>query len=97
MSILEKENIANSIKNISFSQIEKEMSELITIGKNACNESPRSRIENNVVYYFTFSQRLETREKYNVNFFEFVEQIDEFKKKKFITNILHLNLKYICI
>jgi hypothetical protein len=88
MSILEKENIAKSIKNISFSQIEKEMSELITIGKNACNESPRCRIGNNVVDYFTFTQRLETRGKYNVNFFEFVEKIDEFKKKKFIMNML---------
>ena len=42
----------------------------------------------NIVDYFTFKQRLETRGKYNVNFYEFVANIETFKKKKFIQNML---------
>ena len=42
----------------------------------------------NVVDYFTFIQRLETKGKYDVNFFEFLHRIDEFKKKKFIQTML---------
>ena len=83
-----KREIANKIKNITMQVVKKEMNELIQIGKNAYTLSPRSRIGNNVVDYFTFKERLETRGKYNVNFFEFIENIDEFKKKKFIQTML---------
>lgn len=86
--VLEKETIAKQIKNISFDMIEKEMNALIQIGENACNQSSRSRIGNNIVDYFTFVQRLETKGKYNISFFEFIQNIDEFKKKKFIQTML---------
>ena len=36
------------------------------------NSSPRSLVGNNVVDYFTFTQRLETKGKYNINFYEFI-------------------------
>jgi len=83
-----KSIIANQIKNITIQMVEKEMKELIQIGKNAYTLSPRSRIGNNIVDYFTFKERLETKGKYNVNFFEFIENLDEFKKKKFIQTML---------
>jgi tRNA1(Val) A37 N6-methylase TrmN6 len=83
----EKAKIANQIKNISMNQLEREMNELINIGSNAYTMSPRSRIGNNIVDYFTFQQRLETKGKYNINFYEFIINIDEFKKKKFIQNM----------
>jgi 16S rRNA G966 N2-methylase RsmD len=84
-----KKDIANQIKDISLDDIvEHEMNELIAIGENAYEIGPRSRIGNNVVDYFTFCQRLETKGKYNINFFEFIEQIEEFKKKTFIQNML---------
>jgi hypothetical protein len=41
-----------------------------------------------VVDYFTFPYRLETKGKYNINFYEFIERIDEFKEKKFIQTML---------
>jgi tRNA1(Val) A37 N6-methylase TrmN6 len=85
----EKTQIAKQIKNISLEDVEDEMKKLIQIGGNASTMSPRSRIGNNVVDYFTFSQRLSTRGKYNINFYEFIVNIDEFKKKKFIQNMLH--------
>jgi 16S rRNA G966 N2-methylase RsmD len=64
------------------------MQQLIDIGKNACNLSPRSRIGNNIVDYFTFVQRLETKGKYNTSFYEFVENFDTFKQKKYIQTML---------
>jgi predicted RNA methylase len=84
----DKDYISKQIKNITFDMLEKEMQQLITIGKNANTIPPRSRIGNNIVDYFTFIHRLETKGKYNVSFFEFVERIEEFKKKKFIQNML---------
>jgi 16S rRNA G966 N2-methylase RsmD len=84
----EKIEIAKQIKNITFEEIKEEMKQLIQIGSNACNMSPRSRIGNNLVDYFTFSQRLSTKGKYNINFYEFIVNLDQFKKKKFIQNML---------
>jgi len=84
----EKEYIAKQIKNITFEMIESEMNNLIQLGKTACKLSPRSRIGNNIVDYFTFVHRLETKGKYNINFYEFIVNIEEFKKKKFIQTML---------
>lgn len=84
----EKSNIAKQIKNISIADVEDEMNQLIQIGKEAHAVSSRSRIGNNVVDYFTFVQRLETKGKYDINFFDFMKNIEEFKKKKFIQTML---------
>jgi predicted RNA methylase len=86
--MIDKIYISKQIKNISIDSVNKEMQELIHIGKNAQNISSRSRIGNNIVDYFTFLQRLETKGKYDITFFEFIEKIDEFKEKKFIQNML---------
>lgn len=84
---LEKENISKQIKNISIGDVEKEMVKLIEIGDNAHAMSSRSKIGNNIVDFYTFTQRLETKGKYNINFYEFIVNIEEFKKKKFIQNM----------
>jgi hypothetical protein len=84
----QKNEISQNIKNISFDSIEKEMKKLIEIGENAKNMPTMSRIGNNIVDYFTFSQRLSTKGKYNINFYEFIVNIEEFKKKKYIQNML---------
>ena len=88
ITIAQKNTIAQQIKNISINDVENEMNELIKIGKNANDMSSRSRIGNNVVDFFTFAQRLETKGKYNVNFFEFIQNIEQFKTKKFIQTML---------
>jgi len=68
----EKKDIAKKIKNITISDVEKEMVKLIEIGKTANTMSERSQLGNNIVDYFTFLQRLETKGKYNVIYFEFI-------------------------
>jgi 16S rRNA G966 N2-methylase RsmD len=84
----EKVAISNRIKNISLNDVEREMDKLIEIGANAHSVGPRSRTGNNIVDFFTFKQRLETKGKYDVNYFEFLTNIEEFKKKKFIQTML---------
>jgi len=95
----EKTEISKQIKNITFCDIDKEMKQLIAIGDTASSMSSRSRIGNNVVDYFTFSQRLSTRGKYNINFYEFIVNLDEFKKRSsyktcyIIMRLLKIKLK----
>lgn len=80
--------IANQIKPLVLTDIEQDYANLVNMNMNIAI-SDRCRIGNNVVDYFTFEKRLHTRGKYNVSFYEFIERIDEFKKKKFIQNMLH--------
>jgi 16S rRNA G966 N2-methylase RsmD len=84
----EKQEISRLIKPISHEQILKEYKQLREIGVNAKEVSERSRIGNNIVDNFTFTERLETRGKYNINFYEFVANFQEFEKKKFIKNMM---------
>ena len=84
----EKEEITKHIKNISMDDVEREMKTIIKIGGSAHAMSARSRIGNNVVDYFTFKQRLETKGKYDTNYFEFLKNIDTFKEKKFIQTMM---------
>ena len=58
---LDKKFIADKIKNISMKDVEREMNELIEIGKDAHTIGPRSRTGNNIVDYFTFLERLDRK------------------------------------
>jgi len=84
----EKIVIAKCIKDITKKSLEDDMDKLIKIGVKADMISERSKIGNNVVDYFTFLQRLETKGKYNVNYFEFIVNLDTFREKKFIQTML---------
>ena len=84
----EKREIAKKIKDIRMDIVEEDMHKLIKIGKDAHMISERSKIGNNVVDYFTFLPRLETKGKYDVNYFEFLANLDTFREKKFIQTML---------
>jgi hypothetical protein len=97
---LNKKMIANKIKPIGEIDAEIDFETLRTtvsaalLSKNDDSASgsgiefnERCRIGNNVVDFFTFQERLETRGKYDVTFYDFVKNIEEFKKKKFIQNM----------
>ena len=84
----EKREIGKKIKDIKMSDVEEEMNKLIKIGKGSHMISERSKIGNDIVDYFTFLQRLETKGKYNVNYFEFLANLDTFREKKFIQTML---------
>lgn len=86
---VEKIMISKFIKSISLKDAIEDFNKLKLIGENACNQSSRLRVGNNIVDYFTFTERLNTKGKYNINFFEFITNIEEFKQKKFIQNMLN--------
>jgi 16S rRNA G966 N2-methylase RsmD len=83
-----KIEISKKIKDISILDLDKDFLKLKEIGNNANTISERSKIGNNVVDYFTFVQRLETKGKYDANYFDFLQNLDSFKEKKFIQNML---------
>ena len=95
-----KKFIANKIKPIGEIDAEtdfealKNMVDNAILSKNDDSASgsgiefnERCRAGNNIVDFFTFQERLETRGKYNVTFYDFVKNIEDFKKKKFIQNM----------
>jgi hypothetical protein len=86
-----KKFIANKIKPIGKIDAETDFETLKNMVDNAngggIEFNERCRIGNNIVDFFTFQERLETRGKYNVTFYDFVKNIEEFKKKKFIQNM----------
>lgn len=84
----EKREIGKKIKDIKIKDVDEEMNKLIKIGKGAHMISERSKIGNDVVDYFTFLPRLETKGKYDVNYFEFLANLDTFREKKFIQTML---------
>jgi len=84
----DKIKISKHIKDIDLERVDEEMKKLIKIGKNVDIISERSKIGNDVVDYFTFRHRLETKGKYDVNYFEFLANLDTFRKKKFIQTML---------
>jgi 16S rRNA G966 N2-methylase RsmD len=85
-----KAEVAHIIKPITLAQAEDEFRQLVALGPAAGTKGPRCRLGNNVVDFFTFAQRLETRGKYNVNYYEFVDQLDTvFKQKVFVANMLN--------
>lgn len=84
----QKLNIAKKIKDIKIEDVEEDMNKLIKIGEKADMISERSKIGNNVVDYFTFLQRLDTKGKYDVNYFEFIKNLELFREKKFIQTML---------
>jgi hypothetical protein len=90
MNTDEKQHVANKIKCISETDVKNDydmLKKMIT-ETNTVEFNERCRVGNNVVDFFTFRERLETRGKYNINFYDFVTNIEEFKKKKFIQTML---------
>ena len=88
----QKREIAYQIKPICFETVKTEFDELKNLAQNpACleNISERCRLGNNVVDYFSFAERLETKGKYNVNYFGFIRNIELFEEKKFIQTMIH--------
>jgi hypothetical protein len=84
----DKARISKQIKRVSSTDAETDFLKLKEIGLSASLVSSRSRVGNNVVDFFTFKERLNTKGKYNMNYYEFITNLEEFKKKKFINNML---------
>lgn len=87
LSDVNKAMISKHIKLITSADAIEDFNKLKRIGANALNVSSRCQIGNNTVDYFTFTERLNTKGKYDTSFYEFVADVDIFKKKRFISNM----------
>ena len=82
--------IADQLQSISRSSIEKEYAKLRAFScKKALGASGRIRLGNKIVDGFTFVERLHTKGHQNVSFYEFWEQREKYKKKPYISKMLH--------
>jgi 16S rRNA G966 N2-methylase RsmD len=81
--------VAGQIKPITLEEAKKDFQELKQFSLAGRTVTDRCRVGNNVVDFFTFEQRLHTKGKYNVSYYEFIERIPQFSQKKFIQNMLH--------
>lgn len=79
----QKVEMTKSVRKITMEDVAKDYARLSQLHVI----TPHSRIGNNVVDYFTLLPRLHTRGKMNINFFEFVEQLDEWKKKHYVATL----------
>ena len=90
LTLSEKKLIAFQIKPILLQELDKEI-KLLKDWLNDPQQYPikeHSCIGNKIVDYFTFGQRLETKGKYNVNYFEFIQNKEYFSQKKFIQTMV---------
>lgn len=86
-------DIAYQIKPISIIDVNNDYAKLcVTANAIRAGGLPppaRCRTGNMVVDHFTFAARLATKGKYGASFYDFVANIEHFKQKKFIQNMLH--------
>jgi DNA modification methylase len=85
-----KKNIAIEIKNINIKKVFTEWEELKKLSEKPqeleCLNG-RSKIGCDLIDYYFFLNRLQTIGNKGINFFEFVEKIDDYKKKKYIQTL----------
>ena len=85
-----KRNIAVEIKNINIKKVFTEWDELKNLSEKPQELeylNGRSKIGCDLIDYYFFMNRLETIGNKSINFFEFIEKIDEYKKKKYIQTL----------
>lgn len=87
MSKEEKCYVGKQIKDINEWDAIKDFKKLQEAREKAHTFSPRSRVGNDSVDFFTLHHRLETKGKYNMNFFDFLENLEVFKKKNFVSKM----------
>lgn len=88
---LSKHYIAKQIKNISEEEADEDYKNLTEIEPDEI--SAGTKVGNKFVDYFTFSERLKTKGKENLNFYEFFEKRNSMKKRHYIKNLLKYNMK----
>ena len=77
------------LKQIQFEKIKKEWNHIKDLSLQELSEiNEKSKIGCNIVDYYFFEQRLKTKGNKGINFYEFVENIEYYKTKKYIQNLL---------
>lgn len=83
----EKDFMLSQLNPITMEKVSTEFNELKEIGKTV-PIPVQAKVGNAMVDFFTLKERLNTRGKYNTSYYEFVKNIEWFKEKQFVTNLL---------
>lgn len=88
-NLMDKTQITKELKDITFEDVKKEWLKMKELSLDELDKlNGRSRLGCNLLDYYFFEQRIETIGNKGINFFDFVEQIDFYKKKKYIQTLL---------
>lgn len=86
---MDKSQIVKELKDVTFPEVLKDWLEIVAKTLEAIeNLNGRSRIGCNLIDYYFFEQRIETIGNKGINFFQFVDNIESYKKKKYIQTLL---------
>ena len=81
--------IADRLQTIPLSKVQSDYAKLKNLScSDAIHSSGRSRLGNKIVDAFTFVERLHTKGNQHVNFYEFWEKRDVYKKRPYVKNML---------
>lgn len=86
-----KRNVSTEIKNINIEKVHSEWDKLKKISEKSLELeclNGRSKLGCDLIDYYFFLNRLETIGNKGINFFEFIENIDYYKTKKYIQTLL---------
>lgn len=86
---MDKSQIIKDLKSVSFPEVLKDWVEIVAKPPEAIETlNGRSRLGCNLIDYYFFEQRIETVGNKGINFFQFVDDIENYKKKKYIQTLL---------
>jgi len=83
-------SIAKSIKCIEFSEVEEEWNEIVlSIENGSMERNGRSKLGNKIIDYYFFEERLQTKGKNGICFYEFVNDIETYGEKRYIQTLMN--------
>jgi 16S rRNA G966 N2-methylase RsmD len=86
---MDKTQIVKELKDVTFPEVLKDWLEIVSKTPEVIeNLNGRSRLGCNLIDYYFFEQRIETIGNKGINFFQFVDDIENYKKKKYIQTLL---------
>jgi DNA modification methylase len=93
-----KDEICHQIKNISYNKVLTEWNNIRDLLGSQKELNGRSKLGCNFLDYYFFSHRLDTIGNKGINFYDFLENIEYYKTKKYIQTLLtfcHENNRYV--
>jgi len=86
---MDKSQIVKELKDVTLHEVLKDWVEIAAKSPETIeNLNGRSRLGCNLIDYYFFEQRIETIGNKGINFFQFVDDIENYKKKKYIQTLL---------
>ena len=83
-------SIAKSIKCIEFNEVEEEWNEIVlSIQNGSMERNGRSKLGNKIIDFYFFEERLQTKGKNGICFYDFVNDIQTYGEKRYIQTLIN--------